>query len=73
MRALNNKALLLVAYLSGLTAAQNSAVTLPLIKEQEEHLKAYIIKANQCADEAARKAELTERARVEMETARDSA
>jgi hypothetical protein len=73
MKALN-KALLLEAYLSGLTAAQISAVTLPLIKEQEEHLKAYIIKANQCADEAAaRKAELTERARVEMETARDSA
>jgi hypothetical protein len=48
------KALHLEAYLSGLTAAQISAVTLPLVKEQEEHLKAYI-KANQCADEAARK------------------
>jgi hypothetical protein len=59
------KALHLEAYLSGgLTAAQISAVTLlllflPLIKEQEGHLKAYI-KANQCADEAARMAELTE-------------
>jgi hypothetical protein len=41
-----------------LTAAQISAVILPLIKEQEGHLKAHI-KANQCADEAARKAELT--------------